>query len=166
MKGLPLAFSFLAFLTLSNLRFSRANAAEESEDYLMKNELIYKSRNIYDKVSIDLNQQVLSIISGKFNNHTVKDVSTVKSKSIIYNRVNKCGSTSLMRLVEDLGFQNGYLLVSHGLPKIRTLHEEQKSSFANLLCDPTAPRMVMSRHIDFVDWSRYGCDIMYFNQVK
>ena len=88
---------------------------------------IWKSRNIYDKVSMDLTDEVLSIVAGKtgdgdkdFSNENQKS-----TKSLIYNRVNKCGSTSLLRLIEDLGFQNGYVVISRGLPKVRSLQESQ-----------------------------------------
>ena len=131
-------------------------------------ESIWKSRNIYDKVSLDLTEEVLSIVGGKVGNRN-KISSNEKQKStnsLIYNRVNKCGSTSLLRLIEDLGFQNGYVVISRGLPKVRSLHESQKLSLGNVLCNPTTPPMVLSRHLNFIDVDKYGCHIMYFNQVK
>ena len=159
-------FGFL--VTLFILCFSRGVFGYDQSNIRLDVHSISKNRNIYDKVSIDLNAEVLSIISGKFKNetkvHTSQNQKT--SKSIIYNRVNKCGSTSLLQLVEDLGFQNGYVVVSHGLPKVRTLLEEQKWSLSSLLCDPAAARLVLSRHLNYVDWAEYGCKIMHFNQVE
>ena len=131
-------------------------------------ESIWKSRNIYDKVSLDLTEEVLSIVGGKVGNgNNISSTEKQKStNSLIYNRVNKCGSTSLLRLVEDLGFQNGYLVISRGLPKVRSLHESQKSALGNVLCNPRTPPMVLSRHLNFVDLGKYGCHIMYLNQVQ
>ena len=130
----------------------------------------YRSRNMYQKVQDRLNKQVLSVIKGNINDSDSvtkrgRNKLSQTSKSIIYNRVNKCGSSSLRQLVDELGFRNDYILVQSGLPRVRTLLEGQKQSLSNILCDPTLPRMVLSRHLDFVDWQRYGCDIRYFNQV-
>ena len=159
-------FGFL--FTLFILCFSKGVLVDAQNDIKLDVNSISKSRNFYDKVSMDLNTEVLSIISGKFKNETKVHASQNQksSKSIIYNRVNKCGSTSLLQLVEDLGFQNGYVVVSHGLPKVRTLLDEQKWSLSNLLCDPAAARLVLSRHLNYVDWAEYGCQIMHFNQVE
>ena len=155
-----LSFALLAFFILN---FSSGIQTHDLK-YEINEESIFKSRNLYDMVSMDLSDEVLSIVSGKFRNRSKLPANVMQktSKSIIYNRVNKCGSTSILRLVEDLGFRNGYVVVSRGLPKVRTLLEGQKSTLGNLLCNPEAPRMVLSRHLNYVDWGDYGCDVRYF----
>ena len=135
--------------------------------YAFNEDDIYKSRNLYDQVSMNMNSEVLKIIKGNLTKAGKEvDTSSRKSRSIIYNRVNKCGSTTLGQLLEDLGFQNRFMVVSHGLPKVRSLQVDQKKALSNLLCDPNSPRMVLSRHLNYVDWGLFGCDIMYFNQVN
>ena len=164
MKGkIILTFALLSFFKFNFSSGIRTHVLK----YEMNEESIFKSRNLYDKVWMDLSDEVLSIVSGKFQYKSKMSANLMQktSKSIIYNRVNKCGSTSILQLVEDLGFQNGYIVVSRRLPKVRTLLEGQKSTLSNLLCDPAAPRMVLSRHLNYVDWGGFDCDVRYFNQV-
>ena len=144
MKGkIILSFALLAFFILN---FSSGIQTHDLE-YGINEESIFKSRNLYDMVSIDLNDEVLSIISGKFQNKS------------------KMSANLMQKTSEDLGFQNGYIVLSRGLPKVRTLLEGQKSTLANLMCHQEAPRIVLSRHLNYVDWGGYGCDVRYFNQV-
>ena len=41
-------------------------------------------------------------------------------------RINKAGSSSLLRLAEDLGYQNGFVVVWRGLPKLRSVHPKDQ----------------------------------------
>jgi len=115
---------------------------------------IFKDRNYYDRKTKHLNSVQLAIISVK------------KSKVIFYNRVNKCGSTSMLELLGDLGFSNNFTVTGRGLPKLRTLKEKDKTRLGLFLCDESLPRMVFTRHLYFVNYSQYGCDIQYYNMVR
>ena len=37
---------------------------------------------------------------------------------LVYNRINKAGSTSMLRLLQQLAFQNKFILLSKGRPKV------------------------------------------------
>ena len=43
----------------------------------------------------------------------------VADRPLVYNRINKAGSTSMLRLLQELAFQNNFILLSKGLPKVR-----------------------------------------------
>lgn len=132
---------------------------------------IFKDRNYYDRKTKHLNRVALAIISGagsaaKYKNksYIVSDVK--KSTFIFYNRVNKCGSTSMLELIGDLGFSNNFTVVGRGLPKLRSLKEKDKKRLGLFLCDESLPRMVFTRHLYYVNYSNYGCDIQYYNMVR
>merc|ERR1711892_723714 len=100
MGGIMIRVRFGFILTFFVICFSRGVFGDDQNDIKLDVHSISKSRNIYDKASMDLNAEVLSIISGKFKNETKAHATQNQktSKSIIYNRVNKCGSTSLLQL--------------------------------------------------------------------
>jgi len=126
---------------------------------------IFSNRIIYDEVNRKLDEEALLIITGNVSNDSEEKLIR-NSSSVIYNRVNKCGSTSMLRLLEDLGFRNNFALAGLGMPKLRSFKELDKATFARFLCSENNPRMVFSRHLYFVDWSEFGCDIPYFNLIR
>ena len=40
-------------------------------------------------------------------------------RPLVYNRINKAGSTSMLRLLQEMAFQNNFILLSKGLPKVK-----------------------------------------------
>jgi len=126
----------------------------------------FPSRFIYNKVNRKLERAALLILQGRISQRFKTKFGMNKTwpaPSLLYNRVNKCGSSTMLSLLEKLGFKNNFLLVRGGLPKLRSLKEMDKKVMAKFFCQN---RMIFSRHLYFVDWTKYGCDISYFNLIR
>jgi len=96
--------------------------------------------------------------------HKVKERSP-EDRPLVYNRINKAGSSSLLGLFTQLAIPNKFVVVSRGLPKVRSLSKCQEFQLAKILCRP-GPRILLSRHLYFVDFASYGCPVININQVR
>lgn len=47
----------------------------------------------------------------------------MEQRPLVYNRINKAGSSSLMGLLELLAWPNHFILLAKGLPKVRKVKE-------------------------------------------
>ena len=87
------------------------------------------------------------------------------STNIIYNRINKAGSTSIQALFGGLSVTNKFHIIGYGRPMIRYFFPNQKQKLADTLCDETHGQLLYTRHIYFMDLAKFGCHIKYINMV-
>ena len=85
--------------------------------------------------------------------------------NIIYNRINKAGSASILALLSGLSVSNKFHMIGHGRPMIRYFFINQKRKLADLLCDDTNGPLLYTRHIYFMNLAKFGCNIKYINMV-
>ena len=80
----------------------------------------------FDMLTNQLEEEVLDIILDKNTSHTNVFQTFApcmarmgkEDMPLVYNRINKAGSTSMLRLLQELAFQNNFILLSKGLPKV------------------------------------------------
>ena len=85
--------------------------------------------------------------------------------NIIYNRINKAGSASILALLSGLSVSNNFHMIGHGRPMIRYFFINQQRKLADLMCDDTHGSLLYTRHIYFMDLAKFGCNIKYINMV-
>ena len=115
-----------------------------------------------------LNKKVDAIAKMKrYNSKPKKDYTQgmKTSTNIIYNRINKAGSTSIQALFGGLSVSNQFHIIGYGRPMIRYFFPNQKQRLAETLCDETHGQLLYTRHIYFMDLARFGCNIKYINMV-
>ena len=124
------------------------------------------------KRNIFLNKKVddIAIMKKYFDKKSKKNgVVTPQKKTttnIIYNRINKSGSASILALLGGLSVSNKFHLIGYGQPMIRYFLFHQQQKLANMLCDNTQGPLLYTRHIYFMDLIKFGCDIKYINMVS
>ena len=124
------------------------------------------------KRNIFLNKKVDNIASMKkhFDKKSEKNRIVTPPKknttNLIYNRINKSGSASILALLGGLSVSNKFHLIGYGQPMIRYFLFHQQQKLANMLCDDTQGPLLYTRHIYFMDLSKFGCDIKYINMVS
>ena len=123
-----------------------------------------KKNNILNKKADDIVTMNRYIIK-KSN---VKKPVTLRLKTttnIIYNRINKAGSASILALLSGLSVSNNFHMIGHGRPMIRYFFINQQRKLADLMCDDTHGSLLYTRHIYFMDLAKFGCNIKYINMV-
>merc|ERR1712150_142645 len=161
-----LKFSTLFLLFTLMDQTGRSSHLQPTISQLEVSQLVPRTNR--DKMTKIMNRMALSIIEGKSSSdkYPKSPDGVKKSNSYFHNRITKCGSTSLKKMMEELGATNDFKLVGRGLPYIRTMREEDKSKLGSFLCSNSTSRMIFSRHLYLIDFSKYGCDIPYFNIVR
>lgn len=89
-----------------------------------------------------------------------------KTDRIIFNRVGKCGSRSMIAMLRDLAQQNGFNLISSvvynqtHVPKLREKH------IVSIL-DQVQPPYLFQRHIHYVNFKRHMAqEVVYINIIR
>ena len=145
-----------------------------------------KSLKQFKKRNQKLRNQVDKIAARKKERFIKEDTSSEpvkQSRTIIYNRIDKAGSTTMISMnyeqssrdfyqsnsfpetLESLAYKNSFFLIGQGTPNLRMLDTSQKRDLADIFCRNTAD-MIYTRHLYFTNFTEFGCNISYFNIVR
>lgn len=86
---------------------------------------------------------------------------STKSKGVIYNRVGKCGSRSLIKIIEAVSARNRFQLVGVHENLNRRLTLVQQIDFVTFVERVKAP-FVYHQHVRFVDFRRFAATQPYY----
>nr|XP_039252432.1 uronyl 2-sulfotransferase-like [Styela clava] len=91
----------------------------------------------------------------------------LKSKTVFYNRVGKCGSRSLLHLVRVLGSMKGFKVLSSN--DVANVHpnstevEKEMKKISSFIKKPT----LYDRHIHYLDFKAFGLEEpIYINMIR
>ncbi|XP_002740642.1 uronyl 2-sulfotransferase-like [Saccoglossus kowalevskii] len=85
---------------------------------------------------------------------------------MVFNRVGKCGSRSLIHTIDLLSKKMSYPHVKSKIFTQKKLLEHEQAEFA-FEVDSYDPPFIYNRHVNFVDFARYGVDQPYWiNQIR
>lgn len=90
----------------------------------------------------------------------------VQSRTIVYNRIDKAGSTTLIKTLDKIAFQNSFFLIGQGTPNVRYFYTVQKAKLARLLCNPDGEDIIYTRHMYYTNMTEVGCLVTYFNMMR
>eukprot|EP00090_Calanus_glacialis_P013709 TRINITY_DN22364_c0_g1_i1.p1 TRINITY_DN22364_c0_g1~~TRINITY_DN22364_c0_g1_i1.p1 ORF type:complete len:371 (+),score=94.76 TRINITY_DN22364_c0_g1_i1:29-1141(+) len=90
----------------------------------------------------------------------------IQSRSIVYNRIDKAGSTTLIKTLDKMAFKNSFHLIGHGTPNVRYFFPVQKAKLASMLCDSSEENLIYTRHMYYTDMAEMGCNVSYFNMMR
>jgi len=102
----------------------------------------------------------------QLSSEVTEDNSKTFLTKIIYNRVGKCGSRSMLAIIRELSDKNKFLLYTSSVfnvtrPSILDLQAEVK------LIDSLMSPVIYSRHIHFIDFSKFGAQTpVYINMIR
>ncbi|EDO38740.1 predicted protein, partial [Nematostella vectensis] len=84
---------------------------------------------------------------------------------IIYNRVAKCGSRSMILLISELAVANGFKFINH--PKTQHfLTAKQQLAFVDMV-EQQSQSFIFTRHMYFIDFQRFGSVTpIYINLIR
>jgi len=72
---------------------------------------MFHSRAVYDREKRKLDKEALDIIQGRGHRTSLNITRKLKStSSLVYNRVNKCGSSTMLQLLDNLGWHTFFWL--------------------------------------------------------
>lgn len=102
--------------------------------------------------------------------HSWQDIvpvtSTIKAKRVIYNRVGKCGSRTVIQLMVSLAEQNNFNVI--GSTKYQSLHINLREQvrFVDFIDHLQVP-FVYHHHLHYVDFNRFGSlQPIYINLIR
>jgi len=161
-----------SFLQRLNLAMSDIKADQESKKKLLRFKL-KEAKTLNDRIA----KYIAKAPSSK-DNLGQKAVPVMKNSTVlVYNRINKSGSTSMTRLFLSLSKMNRFLLLTGIGPTVsrddaltwiqqRYMVPHAVWKMARLFCDQIHDRGVFMRLMYYEDYSRYGCRVRYFTQVR
>ncbi|KAJ7391400.1 hypothetical protein OS493_018444 [Desmophyllum pertusum] len=105
-----------------------------------------------------------------YNIHSWKDFTpvtqTVKAKRVIYNRVGKCGSRTVITLMNTLTRKNSFTVIGSTKNQLLHLNLQERVEYVDFLDHLRAP-FIYHRHIHYVDFKRFGAvQPIYFNLIR
>ncbi|XP_039271717.2 uronyl 2-sulfotransferase-like [Styela clava] len=93
-----------------------------------------------------------------------------KMPLVIYNRVPKCGSTTIVWLIKALGSRLGFKTISHNWPHVQQIltEDEQKNLVENVTTAANGAASIFIRHLHFVDFEKFSSSVkpIYINVIR
>ena len=110
----------------------------------------------------------MSLVSDELNLELINSAST--ARVLIYNRVSKCASTTMLSLIRNLSESNGFHHVHSTIYNQRRMHKsEQKELVTNLmkLFSKHKKPYLFNRHVRMLNFTAYGYpQPMHINIVR
>lgn len=105
-----------------------------------------------------------------YNIHSWQDlvpVTTVKkAKRVIYNRVGKCGSRTMIQLMQSLARKREFTVVGSTRYKLLHLDLRDQVEFVDFIDNLRAP-FIYHHHVHYVDFQRFGAvQPIYINLIR
>jgi len=105
-----------------------------------------------------------------YNIHSWQDLvpvtSTRKVKRIIYNRVGKCGSRTMIQLISSLARKRDFTVIGSTRYKLLHLDLRDQVEFVDFIDNLRAP-FIYHHHVHFVDFKRFGAvQPIYINLIR
>lgn len=92
--------------------------------------------------------------------------STVKLKRIIYNRVGKCGSRTMIQLMVTLAEQNKFKVIGSTRNQLLRIGLREQVEFVDFIDQLQAP-FIYHHHLHYVDFKRFGSlQPIYINLIR
>ena len=78
---------------------------------------------------------------------------------------NEVEKYSFLETLDKMSFHNSFFLIGHGSPNLRYFNSEQAQKLADIFCREETD-LIYTRHLYYTDFTRYGCQVKYFNVVS
>lgn len=85
---------------------------------------------------------------------------------VIYNRVAKCGSTTILNVFRTLAARNNFTFIHSEIYNVRSLNEDQEHALTKDLSKMYGP-LLYDRHVGFLNFTRFGYKMpQYINVIR
>ncbi|CAH1788729.1 unnamed protein product [Owenia fusiformis] len=124
----------------------------------------------FNNIMISMSRQNMSNgdINDSIKNMTIKPFPKFKKDpfKLIYNRLPKCGSTTMLLLITLLQEKNHFIYQTSGAYHNYTFSETKEFEFVHQITTIRKP-VVFDKHTYFVDFSKYGLPMpLYMNMIR
>ena len=102
-----------------------------------------------NKTSIDIQ---------KIYPYAPKNPASITLPRIFYNRIPKCGSATILKLIQNMAKTNNFTYIHSAQYHEHSLERKRRKTLVYDLCDTHAP-WLYDRHLFFINFTHYGCDM-------
>ncbi|XP_070561377.1 uronyl 2-sulfotransferase-like [Ptychodera flava] len=138
------AFCFYLYTTNlnANSRFANIAVDQRSNNYLPDS----SNLNLGD------NSEVRPDTGLPFNLNVTRNIT-----KLIFNRVGKCGSRSMVHTIDIISRKNHFPHIKSDVFTQKRLNDQEQAEFVAEV-DVLQPPYIYNRHVDYVDFSRFGSE--------
>ncbi|XP_077981877.1 uronyl 2-sulfotransferase-like [Glandiceps talaboti] len=87
--------------------------------------------------------------------HIMISITDMDDEMVIYNRVRKSGSRTVLKVMSTLSKQNGFQLNSSSIYRLMNVTLGEQAKLVNFI-ESIRPPFIYERHIHYLDFSRFG----------